>query len=337
MVPRIARRGHSFVSAGRYYLFDKNASTSQRVAWSHTLNLPTDCAHRAMRWMAFTALHAQRLKIDTRQVLTGRKATTGAVYSFSLSWHPTQNPDKNTMLQAAMGALRLLRLDEHEAVIVAHIGDTAHQHCHVICNLVHPETGIMAVPSYDRITLSNWAEKFERNDGKVLCKQRAVNNARRRREAKAGRTLGLVKHREQQAEDAAEIERLYRASDSGKAFNSALAQIGYRLCNGDRRGFVLVDGQGKINSLSRQLKKQRAKDIRQKLKNIGELPMANEIVSAVKAKKDKSRMNGQFTASSKPILQEHSNPSLVRIFKNSQASASNNQHPIPPPCFDYNV
>ena len=275
MVPRIAQRGHSFKGAGMYYLHDKQAQTKDRVLWTHTINLPTQDPDKAFKWMAHTAMNANRLKAQAGVASTGRKSKAGEVYSFSLAWHPEQQPDKDTLLQSALETLGLLNLNDHEAVIVAH-QDTAHPHVHVICNLVHPENGKTAVPSYDRLTLSSWAEKVERTDGEILCEQRVINNQKRREQGQNNK-LKLVKHKEKQVDIAPVIQELYQQSDSGKAFQSALAEKGYTLATGDRRGYVLVDETGKIHSLSRQLKGQRAADIKSRLSSLQDLPEAKTV------------------------------------------------------------
>lgn len=278
MVPHVARRGHSFKGAGQYYLHDKEADTAERVAWTQTHNVPTQDPEKAFRWMAWTAMNAEQLKAEAGGSRAGRKASAGAVYSFSLAWHPEQQPDPEAMQQSAYETLSLLGLSDHEAVMVAH-QETDHAHVHIICNLVHPETGKMAVPSYDFLTLSKWAEEKEREEGKIYCDQRVENNERRRQEAKKDRELALIKHREEKAARAEEIAVLYNQSDSGKAFRAGLEEAGYTLAIGDRRGFVLVDETGEIHSLSRQLKGQRAKDINARLSDIDKktLPAAKPL------------------------------------------------------------
>lgn len=276
MVPRIAKIGHSFKGAGMYYLHDKKADTDDRVAWTHIHNIPTNSPSKAFDWMAYTAMNANKLKQQAGIPMTGRKSTSGTVYSFSLAWHPEQKPDKQTMLDAAFETLGLLRLEEHEAVMVAH-KDTAHPHVHVICNLVNPENGKKAVMSYDRLTMSQWAEKTERNDGEILCEQRVINNEQRRLNRDYNKMFALVKHKEQKLEMSAQIQELYERSDNAQSFQASLEDSGYTLAKGDRRGFVLVDSAGEIYALSRQLKGQRAKDIKTRLHDIGELPVAKEI------------------------------------------------------------
>ena len=56
MVPKVAGKGRSFKGAGLYYLHDKQALTSERVQFTHTVNLPTEDAEKALGWMAHTAM-----------------------------------------------------------------------------------------------------------------------------------------------------------------------------------------------------------------------------------------------------------------------------------------
>lgn len=269
MVPRVAQRGHSFKDAGLYYLHDKGALTTERVAWTHTHNLPTDNPEKAFRWMAHTSMSAERLKSGAGVARTGRKTSAGSVYSFSLAWHPEQSPEKEQMLNAAFETLNRFGLKDHQAVMVAH-QETDHPHVHVICNLVNPNDGRTAVPSYDFLKFSTWAEEEEHKHDKIYCEERVKNNERRRNSAKKNRDYGLVKHREKKAEPAQQIQDIYNMSDSGKAFAAALNEAGFTLARGDRRGFVLVDKRGKIYSLSRQLQSQRAGDIKARLSDIDE-------------------------------------------------------------------
>ena len=62
MIPRVAKRGHSFKGAGLYYLHDKKAKTSERVEWTSIHNIPTNNPKKAFGFMAYTAMNAERLK-----------------------------------------------------------------------------------------------------------------------------------------------------------------------------------------------------------------------------------------------------------------------------------
>ena len=259
MTPFVTARGHSFVGAGKYYLHDKKAETTERVAFTHIHNIPTQDEEKAFRWMAYTAMHAEDLKRQAGVRATGRKSTKGHVYAYSLSWHPEEDPDHDHMKECGFETLKRLGLLDHEAVMVAH-QDTAHPHLHVIVNLVDPETGKVKAPSKDFTRLSDWAEEYEKTHT-VYCDQRIENNKRRR----GGE---YVKHRADRLDRAAVIQQLYSHSDSGKAFAAALEEQGYTLAQGDRRGFVLVDQDGQIFSLSRQLEEQRAQHIKTRLADL---------------------------------------------------------------------
>lgn len=278
MIPRITQRGHSFKGAAQYYLHDKKAETHERVEWTHTHNLPTNDVHKAFGYMAYTAMNTDRLKRQARVSNVGRKQTRGAVYSYSLAWHPKEQPDQELMQNAALEVLAELGLSGHEAVLVAH-NDTAHPHVHVVCNVVHPEHGRVMAPSYDFLTTSRWAENFEREHGEILVEQRVINNEKRRAEAKENRQLANIKHREEKLKTAEIIKNLYTQSDTGKSFQAALQTEGFTLAKGDRRSYVLVDDQGKTYSLYRQLSGLKAKDINPRLKDIDQMPLASKLVN----------------------------------------------------------
>ena len=178
MICRISK-GVSFRAAGLYYLHDKDAWTSERVLFTETLNMRTLDPEKAFKVMAWTALHQGELKQASGIRSTGRK-TKYPVYAVSLSWAQDEYPSREEMIQAARDILKQLGMEEHETVLVAH-GDTDHPHIHVIVNRIHPVTGKVAGISNDRIRLSKWAERYEKEHGEVLCRQRANNNAERAR------------------------------------------------------------------------------------------------------------------------------------------------------------
>lgn len=176
MIPRVAQSGRSFKGAALYYLHDKKAETSERVAWSQTMNIPTDDPNRAVAHMIDTATHADQLK-QAAGLKAGRKLEK-PVYVYSLAWHPDEAPSKAEQVDAARETLSILGLSSHQALIVAHT-DTDHPHVHVIVNRVDPETGRATVMNMDQIKLSKWAEDYERRHGKIWVETRVQNNAER--------------------------------------------------------------------------------------------------------------------------------------------------------------
>ena len=199
MVPKVAGKGTSFEGAALYYLHDKGALTSGRVAFVLTENLPTEDAEKAIKCMAWTAIHQQEIKARAGGSAKGRRLEY-PVYTYSLSWAPDESPDPEEMIAAARESLKALGLEGHETLFVSH-NDEPHPHIHVIVNRVHPETGIAAKLSNDHLKLSAWAEAYEKRQGKIRCEQRVENNARRRNKE-------FVKDRESQK--AAEFHRWRR-------------------------------------------------------------------------------------------------------------------------------
>ena len=187
MVPAVTEGGRSFKGAALYYLHDKRQAgeaerlTTGRVAWTHTFNLSTDDPERAWRIMAHTAMSQAALKAAAGEKATGRKLTK-PVHAYSLAWHPEQRGQGVTrehMLAAALDSIKAQGLEGYQAIILAH-DDEPQPHVHIIVNRVHPETGKAATLSNCKLKLSQWAEGYEREHGKIYCDKRVENNARRK-------------------------------------------------------------------------------------------------------------------------------------------------------------
>ncbi|MDP4026622.1 relaxase/mobilization nuclease domain-containing protein [Methylobacterium sp. NEAU 140] len=185
MVPNVAKAGASFRGAFLYYLHDKREAweaermTADRVSWTKTRNLATDNPDLAWRIMAATAKDQDRLKAEAGVKNTGRKSPN-SVYAYSLAWHPDEakHLSKSEMLRAADESIRVLGAENRQAIIVCH-RDEPHPHVHVILNRVDPDTGRMLTNSKDFVRLSQWAEAYERERGRIWCGARVENNAKR--------------------------------------------------------------------------------------------------------------------------------------------------------------
>ncbi|WP_111560144.1 relaxase/mobilization nuclease domain-containing protein [Paracoccus sediminilitoris] len=194
---QIAAQGRSFKGAMAYYTHDKRApspeggvaaaregagphpASSERVAWTETRNIASDRPEVATRIMIATAERADQLKAEAGIAATGRKAQK-PVLAYSLAWHPTEagKLDRAEMSRAANDSLRVLGLEKHQAVIVAH-RDTAHPHVHVIVNRVSPEDGRMAKIDPARVrALDRWANEYEKARGQVVSPERAAKYER---------------------------------------------------------------------------------------------------------------------------------------------------------------
>ena len=182
----VNKLGRSFRGVMAYLLHDKRTGddqpvTAARVAWVKTRNLNAAAGPReATRIMIATAQNAEALKRAAGRSSSGRKSTGRSVFHLSLQWRGDEigHDDQPTMIEAAETALRILKLDHLQAVIVAH-NDTAHPHVHVVVNRVNPETGIMTpIAAPDVKKLDRWADAFEVGRGLIVSPNRRRKYAR---------------------------------------------------------------------------------------------------------------------------------------------------------------
>jgi hypothetical protein len=65
-----------------------------------------------------------------------------------------------------------------------------------------------------------------------------------------------------------ELTAIWQRTDSGKSFAAALEEAGWCLAKGDRRDFVALDPGGGVHSVARRIEGARAKDVRERLKDL---------------------------------------------------------------------
>ena len=147
--------------------------SAERVEWTETRNLATSEGERAGRIMAATAEASPDLKRLAGGAATGRKLEK-PVCHYSLNWAREEKPDRQEMRRAAEASLKALGLERHQALIVSH--RDGQPHVHVIANRVDPESGKAAGLSRSKLRLSKWAERYEREQGKIRCPARERNN-----------------------------------------------------------------------------------------------------------------------------------------------------------------
>ncbi|MCP4282868.1 MAG: AAA family ATPase, partial [Gammaproteobacteria bacterium] len=263
MIPK-GKSGRGFKGAANYLLHDKGgATTSKRVEWTQVENMRSDQSKRAWQEMLWTSNHAEELKRATGQKMTGRKAEK-PVYHLSLSWAKDETPTQDEMIAAGKGALKSIGLEKHQALYVCH-NDEPQPHIHILVNRVDHETGLMNTLSRSNRKLSAWAMKYELRQGKVLCEKRLENSHK----LEQG---NQPRHKDQN------IKEAWERSDSGKAFEQALAEKGYVLAQGTKR-IVVVDPYGKVMNPTRHLYGVKAADIRARLTDLdtAHLPKADAV------------------------------------------------------------
>ncbi len=279
MVPNVNARGTSFKGVTAYLMHDKeNPKSSERMAWSATRNMITDDIELAAKIMAFTDMHSEDIKQDFGGSVAGTKREAGAVYHFSLSESPHNNPSQEEWERYVEQNIKILGLEDHQYYMVAH-NDEPHAHVHVVVNLVHPETGKINSLHNDFKKMDKLAHEYELEHG-IVCEERNKKYQAWEQDKKA------FKEKERRAEYAEKVTTAFEQSDNAQSFKAALEYEGLTLAQGNRRGFVLVDEQGEIYALNRLIKfsddikrKEKNTAIKNKLGNIDKdtLPIATQL------------------------------------------------------------
>ena len=181
MIVREGGIGKSFQGAFSYYMHDKDhALTSERVDWAQAHNCSTDTPEFALHEMIHTAQNAQAIQLEH----SGKKSphkVLNSVYTFSLSWHKSETPTKEDMLEAGRSALKAVGLENRQHIVISH-NDEAYKHIHIMVNRVDPVTGLIdheKTTSKSKLKFSKWADNYERERGQNFCPQRRKNCLKR--------------------------------------------------------------------------------------------------------------------------------------------------------------
>jgi hypothetical protein len=171
MVPKLFRSGKSFKKLALYLLHDAGkAETSQRLRWTHTLNLASDDPGLAVDEMLWTYRGADWLKRQAG-IPPGGRRLEHPVRHFSLNWHPSETPSREQMIEAVQSFFKHMGWEGHQAILFNH-ADKRHPHVHVMLNAVHPETGRALNAGFEWRRAQKWAEAYEREHGMIFCEER---------------------------------------------------------------------------------------------------------------------------------------------------------------------
>ena len=195
MNPVEITQGKSFKGLSAYLLNDvkrdeeQSRTSAERVGMVETYNLANADGDQAWRLMLATANSANALK-EAAGIKKG-KAVKNTVYHYSINFNPDDSLSPDIQRRAVAESLKALGLEEHQALAVEHT-DKAHNHIHVMVNLIDPTNGMSAASpqmqangkkasklSNSRRKLSSWAQKFERDNGLIVTEGRLANANKR--------------------------------------------------------------------------------------------------------------------------------------------------------------
>jgi hypothetical protein len=171
MIIKFVKPGRSFKGVTLYLMHDPNhATTSERVAWTHTLNLAHDHIESAVHEMVTTCLDAELLKAEAG-VRAGSGTVEKPVKHISLSWQPGATPDREEMIRTAQSFLGHMGWSEHQTILIGH-DDKEHRHVHLVVNAIHPVTGLKLRDAYEWRRAEAWGLAYEQEQGAIVCPQR---------------------------------------------------------------------------------------------------------------------------------------------------------------------
>lgn len=174
MIVRIMSSGRSFKGLAQYLCHDAgNATSSERVAWTHSINCAHDDELSVVHEMYTTTLDADLLKQEAGG-RAGYKPIKKPVKHVSLSWHASDEPTPDHMKETVEQFLEKMGWQEHQTFVVAH-QDKEHPHVHLMINAVHPETGLKLDDRFEQRRAQEWALEYERAQGRIHCEQRLLD------------------------------------------------------------------------------------------------------------------------------------------------------------------
>lgn len=148
------------------------------------------------------------------------------------------------------------------------------QHVHVVWQRTDIDTMKLISDSFNYKAHERASLALEKEFGHEIVPGK---HAKRDREKQPDLPKAEISHAEWQQGERAGIDprafkdaitELHRRSDTGRAFQLALEERGLLLAKGDRRDYVIIDANGQVYSLARQIKGVTAKDLREFMSDI---------------------------------------------------------------------
>ena len=214
---------------------------------------------------------------------------------YSLSINPSEPMSREQYYAAIDRIEEGLGFSGQPRAVIFHVKG-GREHCHVVWSRIDTVKMRAVQLSHDHQKLRVLAQQLGQEFGHKLPDGLARNRGAERfgaassidlREVAQGERAGLSA-----AERRAAITAAFRQSDSAQAFVNALRESGYRLAQGDKRGFVVIDRAGHVHSLARQIDGARAKDVKAKMapRTPADLPTVKEVRKLIAAEREQQAL-----------------------------------------------
>ena len=231
------------------------------------------------------------------------KATSCAKYLYSMSISPDQRQGrlaKEQYLELIGRYEKSLGLAQQGRVVVFHEkkdqDGVPREHCHVVWSRIDARRGRAVTISFDRLKRLAITRAFAKELGRTIPKGMETPPGPERFAAKAANS----NHREKQQEERsgitkeqrrAAITEAWRQSKDGPGFAEALKHRGYRLTQGGRLSYAVVDIAGNVHPMGTLVAGVRAAEVKARLAAshpIDSLPSPNAVKRQVAAIREKA-------------------------------------------------
>jgi hypothetical protein len=144
------------------------------------------------------------------------------------------------------------------------------EHCHAVWSRIDTEKAKAVQIAHDRLKLRTVAREFARDHGLELP-DGMKKDGRRDRFNDRAKQENLADRQQQERTGISKAQRMgdiatcWKETGNGAAFVQALEAKGYYLARGNRRTFVVVDLNGEVHSLARQVEGVRTKELKERL------------------------------------------------------------------------
>ena len=205
------------------------------------------------------------------------KGTKAEQFLFSLSMNPPRDQEVgiDEFSDVAKRAGKAVGLDGQPFVLVVHEKE-GRRHAHAVWSRIDADQMKAINLPYFKDRLNELSKELYLEHGWELPNGHRENGWAN----PLNFTLGEFQQAKRLGLDPREVKQLFREawenSDNGQSFKAALEQRGYSLARGDQRGFVAVDLQGEVYSLSRQTGV-KTKELEERLGSPKSFPSVDEV------------------------------------------------------------
>jgi hypothetical protein len=198
---------------------------------------------------------------DWQTLVEGTKQGRDGLYHAEISpeAHYARNMTPEQWKRAADIMAEELGLQDQPRALVLHAGTDDRPHLHVVWQRTDVDTMKVISDGYNYVAHERASMRMALEFGQEIVPGKHAKRDRKKQPEfpRAKFNQDEAQQAERQGVDIEErkkaITALRQSCDDGKAFKNALEETGYVLAKGDKRGFVLIDQDGEILSLSKQL------------------------------------------------------------------------------------